>query len=273
MLEYVDGELSPAQELELMTFLDQHPELKAELDSFMQATLQPDEAVVYEDKAALYRTEAEAAAPITKGKIVHFKPYRYWTAAAAAAALLVSIAWWNINNRIGSVNERGTTVVAHQNTQAEPTTGKTTAPLQPAAPAAQPAAIASAAPVTHTTTAAPATVAQQAAPAARIENPPLEALTGKTQSIVASSITITPRPVDIAAMEALSAAETPALAVGKEAKILDLLPYSEEKKAGFEYLASRVANALDKSGKVRKELQDYAITVKLGNRTILDTNN
>lgn len=53
MIDYIEGNLSAAQEKELNEFLVFHPELKAELELFSATKLQPDMHVVFADKNSL----------------------------------------------------------------------------------------------------------------------------------------------------------------------------------------------------------------------------
>jgi anti-sigma factor RsiW len=55
LLDYIEGNLSPGQIMAVHRFLDQHPDLKAELESWKEAVLVPDPGVVFPDKDKLYR--------------------------------------------------------------------------------------------------------------------------------------------------------------------------------------------------------------------------
>lgn len=60
-LDYHEGNLSTAQVEELMAFLDQEPDLKAELHDFELLRLQDIEDALFEDKASLKRGEVTPA--------------------------------------------------------------------------------------------------------------------------------------------------------------------------------------------------------------------
>ena len=81
LLLYSDGELNAADKNAVKSLLDTNTSAKAEWNILQQTKLQPDMAVVFEDKALLYRKEG--------GKVVGFKWWR-----AAAAAVLLGFGLW-----------------------------------------------------------------------------------------------------------------------------------------------------------------------------------
>ncbi|SKA18037.1 hypothetical protein SAMN04488128_1021390 [Chitinophaga eiseniae] len=62
LLSYVDNELNDAEQAALEQFLQQHPHIRAELELLKGACVVPDEQVVFEQKAALYRQSPAASA-------------------------------------------------------------------------------------------------------------------------------------------------------------------------------------------------------------------
>jgi anti-sigma factor RsiW len=56
LLSYIDGELNREELAELELFLQKHPRCRQELELLEGARLVPDEKIVFEDKASLYRT-------------------------------------------------------------------------------------------------------------------------------------------------------------------------------------------------------------------------
>jgi len=56
-LDYHDQSLNPGQIAELMLFLEQHPELKAEFDAFEQISLIPDLNITFSEKESLKKNE------------------------------------------------------------------------------------------------------------------------------------------------------------------------------------------------------------------------
>ncbi|PSL49116.1 hypothetical protein CLV51_101446 [Chitinophaga niastensis] len=56
LLSYIDGELNEAELTALELFLQQHPQIRQELDLLEGVRIVPDEQIVFDNKAALYRT-------------------------------------------------------------------------------------------------------------------------------------------------------------------------------------------------------------------------
>ncbi|WP_341834179.1 hypothetical protein WJU16_14350 [Chitinophaga pollutisoli] len=81
LLEYLDGELAPAEARALEAFMDEHPALRSELAVWEKARLQPDLSVTFGDKSPLYR-HAE------KQRVVRMDRRLWWAAAAMLAGSL-----------------------------------------------------------------------------------------------------------------------------------------------------------------------------------------
>lgn len=58
LLSYIDGELNEAEQAALELFLQKHPQFKQELELLEGVRVVPDETIVFENKAALYRTSS-----------------------------------------------------------------------------------------------------------------------------------------------------------------------------------------------------------------------
>lgn len=58
LLSYIDGELNEAEQAALELFLQKHPQFKQELDLLEAVRAVPDESIVFDNKAALYRTSS-----------------------------------------------------------------------------------------------------------------------------------------------------------------------------------------------------------------------
>ena len=82
LLLYADDELSAVEKNAVECLLDTNATARAELNVLQQTKLQPDMAVVFEDKALLYRKQEG-------GKVIGFK---WWK--VAAAAVLLSLGLW-----------------------------------------------------------------------------------------------------------------------------------------------------------------------------------
>ncbi len=105
LLLYADGELGKAEEKELLTFIDQHPELKAEMDMYAATKLVPDEAVVYTGKEQLMKSGGAARAVV-------FRSWWIYGAAAACIAILFTLG-------IGNRSKQGAPVPIAQNNPAK----------------------------------------------------------------------------------------------------------------------------------------------------------
>lgn len=86
---YADGELGEAEQKELLAFISQHPELKAEMDMYAATKLVPDEAIVYSGKEQLMK-------PITAKRTISLRSWWVYGAAAASVVLFIAI---GLNNR------------------------------------------------------------------------------------------------------------------------------------------------------------------------------
>jgi anti-sigma factor RsiW len=104
LLLYADGELGITDKNAVESLLNTNARARAELDILQQSKLQPDMAVVFEDKALLYRREA--------GKVVGFK----WWRVAAAAVLLGFGLWAGVSvYKNNTDNIDGSEVVVNNN--------------------------------------------------------------------------------------------------------------------------------------------------------------
>ena len=88
MVDYIEGNLTPAQERELQEFLVFHSELQKELEAFGMTKLVPDSSVVFPDKASLKR-EASGGRVFTL-----FSWVKYTAAAAAVFTLFIGIRYF-----------------------------------------------------------------------------------------------------------------------------------------------------------------------------------
>lgn len=109
MLLYADRELSTEQEQALLDFVQQHPALKAELDAYAAARLQPDEAVVFTGKEALLKTEPG-------GRTMWLGS---WKTYAAAAGIILFVVLFNMNR---NNEEVAAPTIAKKETITEPVT-------------------------------------------------------------------------------------------------------------------------------------------------------
>ena len=84
-LLYADEELNPAMKVQVVQFLETHPQHRANFELIQQTKLQADASIVFPDKSTLYRKEKD-------DKVV---PFVWWKMMAAAVVLLaIGIATW-----------------------------------------------------------------------------------------------------------------------------------------------------------------------------------
>ena len=122
MLRGVDQELSPAELAELNAFLEEHPPLMTEWRALAATRLDAAEKIVFQDKGFLYRHQV-ARPWWPTGAVLR------WTAAAAAALMLVAGYLWMKHERNAGVV---TPVPAYAGTAALPQAPGTS--IRPATP-------------------------------------------------------------------------------------------------------------------------------------------
>jgi hypothetical protein len=66
IVDYYDGQLSPEEERLLMLFLDQHPALKEEFESFKEVPVLPDEPLEFSEKQSLQKIEIAAVGAVNE---------------------------------------------------------------------------------------------------------------------------------------------------------------------------------------------------------------
>lgn len=109
MLLYADGELSKEDEQALLAFVQQHPELQAELNAYAATKLQPDTTLVYEDKEALMKTTPGGRTMLLGG----------WKTYAAAASVILAVVFLALNR---SGEKQIEAPIANKETITEPVT-------------------------------------------------------------------------------------------------------------------------------------------------------
>lgn len=80
MMLYADKELNTAEEQALLAFVEEHPELKTELNAYLSTQLYADTTIVFEDKEILLKKPAKG--------IVLLHNWKFYAAAACALILL-----------------------------------------------------------------------------------------------------------------------------------------------------------------------------------------
>lgn len=81
MMMHADGELQPAEEQELMAFIDEHPQLRQEMADYQRSILSPDLSQAYAGKQSLLK-------PIAQKRTIAFPLWRRYSIAAGIAAII-----------------------------------------------------------------------------------------------------------------------------------------------------------------------------------------
>lgn len=279
MMMHADGELKPAEEQELMSFLYDHPELQHELTAFSMAKLIPDAELVYDNKAALLQ-------PIQEKKVIAFPSWRRYAVAASVAAI-VSITFFKLSN-----NTPDNPAIA----AVEPKTISTIAPeTSPITEAAQPAVIATVDEAANEAAAMHASKprakvaphnAYAAVHATKGNNLPIDGNRNPVQPITVKAITkaedyMTANAVAIEKSEPEKyepeiVTNVPALAIQiqeevatPQQSILNNLPINDLKKQGMEQVATALASGYDRVNAIRHGIAETNISLRIEKRKLI----
>lgn len=109
-LDYLEGNLSDHQRQMFEGFLEDHPDLKAEMEGIGQIRLVPDETMVYPDKSALYKTH--------RATILPWFGLHYPVAAAVAFILILGAGYfiwegslWPASTKVSDMTESPNPVI------------------------------------------------------------------------------------------------------------------------------------------------------------------
>lgn len=106
MVQYVDGELNDAEIKAVDDFIQQHPHMRSNLALLQRVKLLPAEDIVFENKAALYRTQK----PVVRMRVMP------WQRMVAAASIIAIGSWiWMNAGKMGSVKVEDQQGVAQEN--------------------------------------------------------------------------------------------------------------------------------------------------------------
>jgi hypothetical protein len=286
MMMHADGELKPAEEQELMSFLYDHPELQHELTAFSMAKLIPDAELVYDNKAALLQ-------PIQDKKVIAFPTWwRY--AVAASVAAIVCFTFFKLSNNT---------------TDSRPAI----AAIEPAKTTETTAAVAATTTTKITPTAQPVVAATKVAPVnedviAQPTNKPKHTIVQHNVSIAVHATANNDRQVDVnknvvqpIIVRAITKAEdyitanavamgnnvpekyvpeivtnVPALAIQiqeeeatQQQSILNNLPINDLKKQGMEQVATALASGYDRVNALRQEIAETNISLRIEKRKLI----
>jgi hypothetical protein len=251
LCSYVDGELNEAEVKALFQFLEAHPELKKELTAFEATKLQPDTSLVFENKNLLLQKEGGTIIPFLNWKTM---------SAAAAIALLLGMSWkfWNDDTNTHTPTPP---IVAIKETPSTPTKDST----QPTTPPKERLVIKEQKTnqpfMTHHLSTQPPILA---IPQETIALLPSKTVNDKTLLPVENS------KQEMTSMVANIAVATDNIYVEADKKtLLDLLPNSEEKKAGLNDIAEALNNKLEQAKTFSQNLKETTFAFHLGGRDFI----
>ncbi len=262
MMMHADGELKPAEEQALMSFLYEHPELQHELAAFSMTKMIPDTTVTYAGKEKLMK-------PTGGAKRIAFPVWQRYAVAAGVAALLMVTSY-----KIYITGNDTTAVAVNTPATAAPATTPAVVPAQPAvarAPKESVAAIVT--PEPHIVPARPAknrqhavkvrTVSAQQAPAAMAHTAPIERMPAEYIAFANNNEIFLPQAVTNVPPVAIYISEE-----GKQKHFLDRLPIEDTKKQGIENVATALASGIDKVDAIRQGLNE-GFTLKVEKRKLI----
>lgn len=284
MMMHADGELSPAEEQALMSFLYEHPELQHELTAFSMTKLIPNDDLVYTRKVTLLKPAGGAA-------VVPFAPWKKYAVAAGVAAILLFGTYRIVYNEVRHTPDiAATTDVPTSHTPATTVPAQQVAAATPAAgnTATEPATIKEEA---HTGTQVPAThraIAQAhqltSTLNAAVANQNMgEKNNRNRQELAAIEKPINQvKPAEMIAWENNTKNLTPVVTNvppaaiyvyedNEETKqsIVEKLPIDELKKEGMENVVTAMANGYDKINAIKKELSETVVSFKIEKRKLV----
>lgn len=275
MMMHADGELSPADEQELMSFLYEHPELQHELTAFTMAKLRPDDHLVYTRKVTLLKPEGGA-------RIVRFAPWQRYAVAAGVAAVLLFGTYKVVNNLNDNERVAAIAMPVRPEKNAAVENAAQTMPVADASPAPatkgefttqakpEPASNAALAQAGHKKTMVKEPAhnrqgmsAQQAAPTSDIpisKVKPVEMVAWENTVKISTPVVTNVPPVAIYVCEGND--ET-------KRSIVDKLPIDELKKEGMENVVTAMANGYDKLNALKQGLSETVVSFKIEKRKLV----
>ena len=271
----VDGELSPAEQQELTSFLEQHPALKAEQAAYALTKVFADDSIVYADKESLVKR-------VPAKRIIAFPHWQRYSIAAGVAALICISALRFMNrsdNAISIVALADTAKITDTHLQtsiaAVPDTFNTVAPVQvPVNGQTDIHAVKNAVAVKNTM---PHHVPVQASYTGNKNNniaEPEMIVQGRPEPINMDAITLPDlkkMPVTTAttAPELLTIPTNEPVAVAdKHKSFIDRLPLDEANKKQVAAIAGAVAGAYEQVSDAKESLEGNKVRIRVHNTGI-----
>lgn len=276
MVMHADGELTPAQEQELMSFLYEHPELQSELTAFTMTKMIPDTQETYARKTSLLKPEPVIAPVATENtKVIALPVWRRYAVAAGIAAFMLASGYgiYVTNN-----NTNTTSIATNTPPSALPATPTNSFSLpqkvvaanevkpsveETAITATEKPAVPSTSKATRMATTTNNRVPVEYAYAHTIIDPVVAKgiieFSAEKKNI-APAVTNVP---DLAIQYREDDTEREA-----ESSFIDRLPVSDTKKAGMKSLASDAADEYGMVNSIRKEIANANVSVSIKNKKL-----
>lgn len=275
MVMHADGELNPAQEQALMSFLYEHPELQSELTAFTMTKMIPDTRETYTGKASLLKPEPVIApAPTEQSKVIALPVWRRYAVAAGIAALLLASGYGVYVTNNGTETREIVATTPPAALPAAPNTTVSQAKQVTATNEEKPSAKPVAATVRQTT---PTNSKSSRSTKLTNERVPVEYAYAHTiiDPVVAKGITefsaekknIAPAVTNVPALAIQYGQDDTETATAES--FIDKLPVADTKKDGMKSLASDAADQYSKVNAIKKEIENANVTVSIKNKKLI----
>lgn len=278
MMMHADGELSAAEEQELMSFLYEHPELQSELTAYSMSKLIPDTTITYAKKDTLLQ-------PATAKKVIAFPAWRKYSVAAGVAAIFF-ISFYKLTT---NSTDNTTPIAVATQPAATPqnnipnNTPATTTPENSTPVAAQQQQAIAATSTNHNTNPNTYTVAPKTVIKGRnnsYNTTAKDAVAAVTPITTESIGKVIPAEMvawkNIPDFSAPAVTNLPSVAINIYEEdettgnsLIDKLPIDELKKKGIESVATAMANGYDKVNAIRQEISGSVISLKIEKRKLV----
>lgn len=256
MLLYADGELDEAAEKELLAFVALHPQLHSELAIYEACKLQPDTAIVFENKKALMQ-------PVHKGGIIMLTGWiRYGAAAGILLIVLLGMNRWLRHQNENANKEQPAVAQNNVRRSQQAATAPDTHTHQPPAQtvqAIQPASGSATYKQSPRWKDEPSPLPKEQIGALAIS--PVKPITGKG---LHESL---PEQQDIDPDELLI--PVPVQQEQRKRNLFAWLPMSKEKEAGLEGLKNNMVEKINTTKNLADDLAGTDIVVRVGGKELL----
>ncbi len=273
MILHADGELQPAEEQELMAFLDIYPEMKNEMIAYGLTHLSPDENIIYAEKESLLKKEPK--------RTIIFPQWRKYAIAAGIAALIcISFFTYRAINsdtvEIARVDTAKASLPASKNyrqQQIQPKPQQAPQSIVVAPALAHPGKVT---PARHHDLPAVTTHKKQAVNAKQkddaLVNNSTSAINHGTEISSLSTTNTKQLPSEIAHVSphtiAVPACEIAITDKPAKRSFIDRLPIDEANKRQLKTIAHIASSASRSVNKVKEELDGNAITLNINNNSV-----